>query len=90
MLIIPSHRLPDRAVRLSNGHDAGVLGTRPAVCLPLGMNTEPNMSLLTLEEAAAIEAKHDALRTSAVAETVWAVLMVACLLSLLWSMLGRG
>ena len=54
------------------------------------MNTEPNMSLSTLEEAVAREAKHDALRTSDVAETVWAGLMVACLLSLLWSMLGRG
>ena len=65
-------------------------GPGPPFAYRWGMNTEPNMSLSTLEEAAAREAKYDALRTSAVAETVWAVLMVACLLSLLWSMLGRG
>ena len=59
------------------------------------MNTRPNMSLSTIEEAveeaAAREPKYDALSTvSAVAETVWAMLMVACVLSLLWSMLGHG
>jgi hypothetical protein len=54
------------------------------------MNTEPNMSSSTIEEAEAREAKYDALRVSVVAQTVWAVLLVACLLSLLWSMLGRG
>jgi len=59
------------------------------------MNTKPNMSLSTieeaLEEAAAREPKYDPLSTvSAVAETAWALLMVACVLSLLWSMLGRG
>ncbi|MBA2592976.1 MAG: hypothetical protein H0U97_12285 [Gammaproteobacteria bacterium] len=68
----------------------GVLWTRPTVCLSLGMNTKPSMSLSTIEEAAAREAKHDALRVSVVGEAVWAVLLVACLLTLLWSMLGRG
>lgn len=35
--------------------------------------------------------KYDPLRiVSAAAETVWAVLMVACVLFMLWSMLGRG
>jgi hypothetical protein len=59
------------------------------------MNTKPTMSLSTIEEAVeeagARESKYDALSTgSAVAETVWAVLMVACVLFLLWSMLGHG
>jgi hypothetical protein len=59
------------------------------------MNTKPNPSLSTIEEAVeeagARESGYDALSTvSAVAEAVWALLMVACVLFVLWSMLGRG
>ena len=80
---------------MHNGHDADVLTTRPPLCLPLSMHTKPNMSLSTIEEAveeaAPKQLTYHALRTvPVVAETVWALLLVACVLSLLWSMLGHG